>query len=67
MCIITSKLGKLYDLTLPVLCIIQIKTIWYSMTHRRWLVWETNFGYFLCEGLFVSYRAERVEVEIRRM
>lgn len=67
MCIVSSKMGKVCDLTLPLLYLIQIKTILYDMTHRRGLVWETNFGYILCEGLFVSYRAERAEVEIRRM
>lgn len=67
MCIVSSKMGKVYDLTLPLLYLIQIKTILYDMTCRRGLVWETNFAYILSEGLFVSYRAERAEVEIRRM
>lgn len=67
MCTVSFKKGKLYDLTLPVLYLAQIKIIWYNVTRRSWPVWETGFGYFLREGLFVSYRAGRAEVEIRRM
>lgn len=33
MCTVSSKKGKLYDLTLPVLYLAQIKIIWFNVTH----------------------------------
>lgn len=35
MCTVSSKKGKLYDLTLPVLYLAQIKIVWFNVTNTQ--------------------------------